>query len=431
MGRAELSRLCALSLLALANCEGVIASGGTGTGTTGGLETTCGLGCSAALTGLGDQQRCATNADCNCPLTCTDDPLLGKICSACCQTGQDCANPFASCQDGNCRVNLCAGDAGPYYALCDAGSSLDGTCVPEPVDADGNLVGICYQSGSAVTGAPCDPQATRADLAETCVAGDLCGPDPKGPTCRQGCDPTSTEEHCPASQACLSPEFAGGVAQQGICDAPGPGGCNTIAAPTRFMPCTANSSCPCPELCFFDPGEGINICENPCGSDASSCDDSRTVCADGGCAPDYCEKDVLGNAAPGRYGMPCNAAGMDDGFCTPYALDGVGGAGFGLCQQSGTSPTDGNCDPGASRSDGPAAFCVPDDFCDLLSGGVCVASCLYGSDGGDRCGSEMSCLSYVEWMGVCAPCSPGAGPCAADGDCCGGSCDLDAGGFCR
>jgi hypothetical protein len=139
--------------------------------------------------------------DCGCPLGCdvSDSP---SYCKYVCQRTADCANSGEYCFANGaatlyCNINYC----NLFWAACNAESTGDGTCMPEPYSTQG----VCFQAGSAGIGSSCDYSYSRVDAGPLCVPGALCLPGTSGAgSCVTGCDPTLDAGPCQANEACAA-----------------------------------------------------------------------------------------------------------------------------------------------------------------------------------------------------------------------------------
>jgi hypothetical protein len=141
------------------------------------------------------------------------------------------------------------------------------------------------------------------------------------------------------------------------------------------------------------------FCLQSCTTSAS-CTDPFDICELGPTGVSYCLYDFCGptpppntsSSGPTYYG-PCSAQGTNDGTCLPWYTSGT----IGFCQQAGTAPLSGPCDP--SRDGGLSSQCPIDTFCVLGSDGLgfCAPMCAPpGSPGAPRPGTDAG------FTGLCA-----------------------------
>ncbi len=138
--------------------------------------------------------------------------------------------------------------------------------------------------------------------------------------------------------------------------------CDANIGPNLEAACTVDSDCGCPYTCVSDPPFGMD-CEPPC-LQLTDCGDLGYVCNGTYCQFNACGSDT-GN---GSFNATCNVAGIDDGTCIPFSLNGTT---IGECFQGGTSTE--CCDGLASRTDTSAKMpnvCVAGSIC---SGGADVS----------------------------------------------------------
>jgi len=436
--------------------SGGSSSGGTG-GTTGGIPD---AGC--ATLGLGEfLGPCSPQVLCACGLACVHDAYLASVvgfdedrCEYPCVTSADCVNPGELCSaGGGCTLGLCGplpdGDAGPnglFWGPCSNAGTNDGTCVPAIgpllLNAASNFdiqadIFTCMAAGTSVT--TCDLSATRNDPTRLCAQGLGCNPLGAGLTgtagiCSQGCTPGSNEVPCPSGQVCSSATQGGttfGLGPHGgYCFAGGAGGCAVGLQDQSYLACQDNSQCNCPNLCVFDPGLGIQVCEAPC-TTGGYCTSLGATCVNGFCAGAFCVRSLTGDV-PGAYLGVCDSADAGDGTCVPRDQFGAGGE-FGLCLRGGVA--DGGCDPplqllptppiGPAVS--PGGLCPVGQVCiQGQSGNANACSLLCDPQGnGAPCASGEVCLlqsASLPDLGICGSCVGDGISCLRDRDCCSGSC---------
>jgi hypothetical protein len=283
----------------------------------------------------------------------------------------------------------------------------DGSCIPQSLN-DMN-VGLCSLGGSAAT--ICNPAATRMDLSDACVAGDVCLLLTGKANCFTMCDHL---EHAPCGSGmdCIVPLSTN--SRLGICEPSSAstggststggtggttaggsdGGCSETATLEEFQDCTSDSDCGCPLVCNQDPLQRVNtsVCEFPC---SAGCPDPLTICADGGsvCVTHGCGGDT-GN---GSFNSTCNVDGTGDGTCEPELL---GDTSVGWCFLGGTSGFDaGDCDllPTTEASE----LCPPGSLCFGVVTGSCNVLC--DPDTGTGCPSGSVCVGIIDQpdLGVC------------------------------
>jgi hypothetical protein len=439
----------------------------TGTGSTGGSTTSTGgsTGSTTGSTGavlLGDGgcggaggplTACVLNGDCQCPAECVLDPTLTPYivstpqgeCELPCVDG-GCNDAFDVCRNGYCSPNTCAqvqADAGTLvgpggWGTCDAGGTLDGTCVFVPgvlLDQNTLLSGFyCVQGGTSDGG--CDPNATRQSASDSrCLPGLACTDLGFGDAgCRLRCDRSVIPTTCPTGDECAG----AGLGIFGTCYPTGTNGC-PIGYPTvENQLCAGAIDCGCPQQCVLNANWGVELCEAPCQT-AADCDLDNAHCAGGFCETNFCAGDPLGDAGPGQLDGPCPIDDGGPGTCVPFAqlFIGSGEPEFGICLRPG-SATAACIEPFSTHTpiqagDDPGLPLAAGDLC--AAGSVCIAgSCtsicnpIVGDDAGIDAGCPMAlaCLEQdgdpVTHFGVCGACVTSNNPCVLDGDCCSGFC---------
>jgi hypothetical protein len=397
---------------------------------------------------------CASDLGCGCPQNCVNDPVQGQSQCAlpCAATSTDCSDPSTSCQNGFCVGNVCAGDAGPFYTICNAATDAgDGYCQPV-INVNGTAqVGVCYQAGTADSGFACDPNAERFDAGALCVLGTVCfAPDGGTSYCEPGCDAVDAND-CGAGNVCAA-NYNLPSLRAGVCYPAGAGGCalglSAAGNSTELFSCSTSGFCGCPQTCLVDPGSGASFCEMPCAS-ASDCDIATTTCLNGTCGLNYCDVNLLGVTAAGTYDGQCNVADAGDGTCqAQYPTDQNGnpvGPAYGLCQLDGnvTVASQGSC---GIQSTDPTQLCQAGTECfsvDFFGDTGCLSLCDPTSFDGGSCGAGNGCFGvYSGYPGIaptygsCQLCTPptsdaGVG-CFSNSECCSLVCTQTAnGGVCQ
>ena len=153
--------------------------------------------------------NCTTSQTC-CGLVCSFSGGNGT-CEPACETAEDCPLPYTTCAAGQCNIILCGTpDGGGLNEPCNLEDAGDGNCVAgEIVSLDGSYLGLCIQSGTAATNAPCDSNALRSAPALLCAPGDVCTYFTSTAMCYQNCNLTAPDAGCPAGTTC-QPYWEGG-----------------------------------------------------------------------------------------------------------------------------------------------------------------------------------------------------------------------------
>jgi hypothetical protein len=359
-----------------------------------------------------------------------------------------CNDAFDVCQDGFCSPNICgqppAFDGGIYasgiWEPCDAGGSLDGTCifVPNVLANDQNTFlnsFYCVQGGTSDGG--CDPAATRASPGgDRCLPGLTCVQSfPGDAGCVQRCDQSILPSTCAAGLECASGNPAEN-AVFAICYPIGAGGCpmGLPTAPSQL--CASAIDCGCPFQCIANAHLGATVCEAPCQTTAD-CPYDDDHCQDGFCEVNFCQADQLGQPVPGEFDGTCPLDDGGLGTCIPFgqiAIDSTTPE-FGVCLRTGgatvactnpfseSSPVNALVDLGLPLDS--SQLCPLGQVC---AGGACAAVCNPILDAGvdAGCSSPQACLEQngdpVTHFGVCGPCIAQGGNCSLPGDCCSGDC---------
>ena len=353
----------------------------------------------------GQYDPCASNVDCGCPFSCQSDPALSEtslapVCLIPCSISNDCDLTTSFCQGGVCKSKRCAfangftgaqGDAGFFWAPCDADGTKDGICFPTGIGI-GDVLGVCQLTGTLGLGATCTPRTTRdAGPGALCAQGTECLSDQTSAiqasvpfSCQSVCSIANQDPNqCPSGKTCVISAllgyedgeigFPGGEAEYNLCSAIGQNGC--IEATPAFLKidraCNTGADCACAQTCTFDPLLDSSICAAPCTTTAD-CTNMTTSCQNGTCLRTPCAADGGATCVlPGGGGT---------GTCVPVADAAVDGGNGNLfnppgaaCIQSGTSRA--ACDATGS-SNNPANLCTPGLVCQFTaSGGTCQAQC--------------------------------------------------------
>ncbi len=203
--------------------------------------------------------------------------------------------------------------------------------------------------------------------------------------------------------------------------------------PGQEAPCSTSVGCAPPFSCvngeplFGTPGyQCLQICTTSAG-----CMNPFDVCEESSTGVAYCIYNFCGPGLPSTvtssgpsYYAPCDSQGSDDGTCVPWQDDSIT---IGFCEQAGTAPTSGPCDP--SRDGGLTSQCPLYTLCVQGTDGLgfCAPMCApVGSvgaptpsrDGGftGRCDGGLICIGTDDYegsvIGAClAACGPGT-PCS-------------------
>jgi hypothetical protein len=392
-------------------------SAGQGSGSSGSTLGSTGTGgTSGSCSQEGGQAElgpCLTAQDCACPLECVAE-AGGALCEAPCETLDDCLMLDTACSGETCRPIFCGPQAvagpqnGELDGTCNAIGQGDGSCLPSILN--GQKVGLCSQGGPAQTN--CDPDATRSDLSQACVAGDVCLSQSGGGQCFTLCDPIAPAP-CSPGMACQIPVATnprlgvcepsqgttGGTGGSGTGGATGgtgggttggtTGNCDPSIQSSEFQNCST-AGCGCPLTCVNDPVRGAPVCEYPC-MPGSGCSDPQTSCDvdAGACGFNSC--------GPEDFNSVCDATGTDDGTCVPETFDGV--TSVGICIQGGTATT--SCNPEGTRTD-PAQLCTPGSWC-IGVGPVGECNLLCDPGTGIGCPFDQFCTAIVDEpdLGIC------------------------------
>lgn len=150
-------------------------------------------------------------------------------------------------------------------------------------------------------------------------------------------------------------------------------------------PCTKTSDCPHPDMkCWsndsrYPPGLRLH-----CYFNQLCAEDSKT-----------------GRTDPTKYFSACTATTTSDGQCLPYNVA-LNQDSFGMCRQTGTAPSLGECDPNAVRPN-LSQMCPRGEYCEpIMPGagesvrGICRKLCNGAPDGSQRvpalnCGGSQAC----------------------------------------
>jgi hypothetical protein len=395
-------------------------TGSPGTGTSAGSITATGTSTGGSSTGTciagptAELGSCNSDADCSCPLHCIA-ATGGSVCERACQTTGDCPNLETLCMMGNCAPNFCGAHGvgptnGELDGTCDAVGTNDGSCIP--LMLNGTNVGLCSQAGTAPT--TCNPLATRSDLGQACVAGDvclllagqancftMCDHDARAP-CGSGMDcivPLSTNPRlgiCEPSSAATGGSSTG--ATGGATGGTGgtTGGCSPFAPLEEFATCTTTADCGCPLVCNDDPlqAQTGSVCEYPCPT--TGCPNPLTICGDGGiCVTDGCGSGT-GN---GTFNSTCTVDAGTDGTCLPELL---GDTSVGYCFLAGTASFDaGGCSLIATSGE-PTELCPAGALCfGVGDKGTCSDLCDPNAQGGCPGGSFCADIVDEPDLGIC------------------------------
>jgi len=432
-------------------------------------EDTAGPQCSQK--GNGDYVSCSTSVDCQCPLLCGLDSVLGaddaggSICVTKCSTTSECPDIFTSCQNGLCLSNICEADGGggAFMGACNAAGENDGTCEPQLSRTTQEIIGVCFQAGTVdIDGGNCDPNQQAFALASAgnkkrpgasalCPVGYQCvATKATTGTCKQLCDPVfdglsdTDAGGCLFGQDCvpIGPDTSYG----GECTFQGDGGCVVGGGAGELQTCTVSSDCGCPLECEVDVNSLRHVCEMPCTQTPpgdGGCDLPYTSCQRSSsglkyCNDNYCVQTYFVDPNPwlpdaGRYAGPCNYADAGDGICqTQVSTDPFGNplATYGLCEPAGLVPVGGACplsdDCGVNELCASAGGAPPVcyQFCDPRLDGGCPA--------GDGCFSiipfpltgmtDAQSFQYQVAGGCINPCSAAGATCINSSECCDGIC---------
>jgi hypothetical protein len=351
---------------------------------------------------------CSANAELWSPLAqglpCTQP---GECASLRCVDGVCCDQPCT----GACQACSASAKGGGVDGVCGPAStgSPDPLCPVAPPSSCGTT-GLCGVGACAVAalGSACGPASCAAGVltASTCDAQAACVVAPQSCAPYACADATACATSCNDDAQCAPAAFCDPVAH--VCVAEQPNG----------APCTAGSEC-ASGFCV----EGV-CCESACNGvcqactaankasavDDGVCDaaanglDPHDDCTDQGIAS--CQLDGLCNGQGACRQYPAGAA-CGATVCVGSEQTGAACNGTGACIDDAVT----ECAPYACVSAtcgagcGVAEDCVVDAWCDA---GVCV----FKSEDGTACSSDLSCLGNLCVDGVCcnAPC---AGQCEA------------------
>ncbi|HEY3446902.1 MAG TPA: hypothetical protein VGK67_11085 [Myxococcales bacterium] len=306
---------------------------------------------------------CGTDQYCD---TTGTDPACVEICAPVgCQAGETCVHDTPT--SGHCQPPTC-----PPWA-----DTTTGTVCKPGQNCDETNPGVYWAGGSSWADCFADTDCTKAG--EACIEfsdGKACVAMPC--TCTPAftlTDGTSFEDSCASigmvcpidiyDSAAWVPSECRKPVENEECDVKV--GCEQ-AADGGQIDCVSG---------IYTISICLRSCKNAAGaSDHSMCPNTTEICGglstkyhctENDCVP-YCKGlNCTKDADRAKFFKPCNSLKLGDSTCIPIAQEYQGTVyEWGLCEQNGTAPSLGKCDPNAARAQGQIDFptvCPTGEFC--------------------------------------------------------------------